>query len=79
MLVFLNVNYRNITKIPILVTAPRNAEHILAQLLRNKSIMNHELFCKRTKYTGVAFYTVSIPGCHLYFRREDGGVKILLS
>ena len=77
--VFFNVNYRIIIKIPVLVTAPRNVEHILAQLLRNKSIMNHELFRKRTKYTGVAFYTVSIPGCHLYFRREGDGVKILLS
>ena len=77
--VFLNINYRNIIKIPILVTAPRNAKHILAQLLRNKSILNHELFCKRTKYTGVTFYPVSVPGCHLYFRREGGSVKILLS
>ena len=42
--------------------APRNAEHILAQLLRSKSILNHELFRKRTEYTGVAFYPVSIPG-----------------
>ena len=38
--------------------------------------MNHELFCKRIEYTDVAFYPVSIPGCHLYFRREGGGVKI---
>ena len=59
--------------------APRNAEHILAQLLRSKSILNHELFRKRTEYIGVAFYPVSITGCHLYFRREGGGVKILLS
>ena len=79
MLVFLNVNYRNITKIHVLVTAPTNVEHILAQLLRNKSILNHELFRKRTKYTAVIFYPVSIPGCHLYFRKEDGGVKMLLN
>jgi hypothetical protein len=79
MLVFLNVNYRNIIEIPVLVTAPRNAKHILAQLLRSKSILNHELFRKRTEYTDVAFYPVSILGCHLYFRREGGGVKILLS
>ena len=60
MLVFLNVNYRNIIKISLLVMAPRNAEHILAQLLRSKSILNHELFRKRTEYTGVSFYPVSI-------------------
>ena len=59
--------------------APRNAKQILAQLLRSKSILNHKLFHKRTEYTGVAFYPVSIPGCHLYFRREGGSVKILLS
>ena len=76
MLVFLNVNYRNIIKIHVLVTTPTNVEHILAQLLRNKSILNHELFRKRTKYTDVTFYPVSIPGCHLYFCREGGGVKI---
>ena len=76
MLVFLSVNYKNIIKIPVLITAPRNAEHILAQLLRNKSILNHELFRKRTEYTSIAFYPVSILGCHLYFRREGGGVKI---
>ena len=34
--------------------APRNAEHILAQLLRYKSILNQEQFRKRTEYTGVA-------------------------
>ena len=54
--VFLNINYRNIIKIPILVIAPRNAKHILAQLLRNNSILNHELFRKHTEYTGVAIY-----------------------
>ena len=79
MLVFLNVNYRNIIEIHVLVTAPRNAEHILAQLLRSKNILNHELFRKRREYTSVAFYPVSIPRCHLYFCREGGGVKILLS
>ena len=68
--VFLNINYINIIKIPILVTLPRNAKHILAQLLRNKSILNHEQFHKRTEYTGVAFYPVSILWCHLYFGRE---------
>ena len=60
-MVFLNVNYRNIIKISVLVMAQKNAEHILAQLLRNKSIFNHELR-KRIEYTGVAFYPVSIPG-----------------
>ena len=78
LLVFLNVNYRNIIKISILTTALRNVEHILAQLLRSKSISDHELFPKLTEYTGVEFYPVSIQGCHLYFRREGGGVKILL-
>ena len=66
-------------EIPVLVTAPRNVEHILAQLLRSKSILNHELFRKRKEYTGVAFYPVSIPRCHLYLHREGDGVKILLS
>ena len=79
MLVILNVNYRNIIEIPVLVTTPRNAEHILAKLPRSKSFSNHKLFCKLTEYIGVAFYPVSITGCHLYFRREGGGVKILLS
>ena len=79
MLVFLNVNYRNIIKIFVRVTALRNVEHILAQLLRNKSILNHELFRKHIEYTGVAFYPMSIPGCHLYFCREGSSVKILLS
>ena len=61
-MVFLNINYRNIIKIFVLVTALRNAEHILAQLLRNKSILNHELFRKHIEYTGVAFYPMSISG-----------------
>jgi hypothetical protein len=78
MLVMLNVNYRNIIEIPVLVTTPRNTEHILAKLPRSKSFSNHKLFRKLTEYIGVAFYPVSIPGCHLYFRREGGGVKILL-
>jgi len=78
-LVFLNVNYRNTIKIPVLVMAPRNAEYFLVQLLRSKNILNHELFRKRIEYTGVAFYPVSIPRRHLYFRREGGGVKILLN
>lgn len=78
-MVFLNVNYRNTIKIPVLVMAPRNAEYFLVQLLRSKNILNHELFRKRIEYTGVAFYPVSIPRHHLYFRREGGGVKILLN
>ena len=78
-MVFLNVNYRSIIKIHVLVTATRNAKHILRQLLRNKSTLNHELFRKRTEYTSVAFYPVSILRCHLYFRREGGVINILLS
>ena len=50
---------------PLPSLVPRNTKHNLTQLLRNKSILNHELFQKHTEYTDVAFYLVGIPGCHL--------------
>ena len=66
LLVFLNINYRNITKISVLVMAPRKCWTYLSTITKVQEYFKSWTILQAHKYTGVAFYPVNIPGCHLW-------------